>query len=113
MNHLRLYLEWQHNVALDQFNTANNRLDGNSRWFGAGQTGAPDKDMIEDGGAVDLHEDDIDLLDKEDAKETINRKKQKREKNKKETEIANANSSPDFLTQWKRFITPHEPGKAG
>jgi len=113
LKHLKSYLEWQHNVPLDKYNTAANSFDGNVSWFGAGQTGAPDKTMVDDSGAVDLHEDDIDLLDEEDAEKTIDRNKRKREKNKKETEIAKADSAPDFLTQWKRFITPHSPGKAG
>jgi len=123
LKHLKFYLEWQHNVPLDQSNTANNRLDGNSNWFGAGQTGAPSKDTVSDAGVVDLHEDDIDLLDEEDekidkkeksdTKSTIERNRREREKNKKESEIAKTNSKPDFISQWKRFTTLHKPGRAG
>ena len=111
MKHLKSYsiFEWQHNVPLDQFNTAANRFDGNYEWFGAGQTGAPEIDKFID----DFNDSEDKIDDKEDTEETIKRKKRKREKNKKESELSKDHSSPDFLTTWKRFITPHEPGKAG
>lgn len=125
MKYLKSFIifEWQHNVELDQFNTANNNYDGNSNWTGTDQTSSPDKSYI----SGDFDDDDFERINNPDddsinAYSKIKPKNLKKEKEidkikaskkKKELEIMNAFSAPDFLTSWKKFLTKREPGKAG